>query len=486
MTAPTKSAARVSLVAVMATAVAMRVWALSYGFTQDEVGWVAPVWMFFQSGEITVNPPLYPGLLNAVFPDGQVIMAGRVVSTLCSLATVAVAWTAGLALSRGSVPIAAAAALWVVFHPYLAFVGGVFRVYACFALVLMWYTSAGARLLDDDAPRHRRGVMVSAAVLPWLHYMGLPIVAMSGLALVVMAPRSDGFRRTGRLFVPAAVGFLPLAVMIASKMAGGRSLFNYPDQPFKGTVTMLELGLNQGHWVALPALVVALWLGKHGCPGRPWLVVVSASVLATASLLGHIHNVRPVAVVTFVIPFSLVCSSIPSAFYQDNAKRVVTAALVLFHGGMVATQYPRTLPPRRCEVCPASPRGQVTMNGLSRVAAEWREYDPDRDGRAVYFHPSEEARSIHLIAAGKLVSRVPETERPLPVLDAFVLDGVNGFGVDEVSELNGLLFSLVHPFEAVNGRGDALTCPEIGRTVDYAVFNCRNVPSTPTVGPDNR
>lgn len=192
-----------ALVGLLLVALALRWPGWGDGFTTDEVANVVDgtASQIFWDAETPVNPPLLR-MLNLGFADALVPVAGRWLSLLASMA--AIVGTYGLARQRSRGMALLAAGLLVV-HPLAIRYALLFRAYAPWTGLCALHLWSMPRW--EDGRRWQVAAVVTAVLLPWTHYLSVPVMVAFGA--VVLSWR--GWRPFG-VYVMAAVLFSPVAL----------------------------------------------------------------------------------------------------------------------------------------------------------------------------------------------------------------------------------------------------------------------------------
>lgn len=332
---------------LVAAAIAWRLPYLALPYTSDEIGTTtiaASLWSILASQETGVNPPLLRAL-NLVASPWDTPWWGRRLALACSVLAVPTGFVAGRrAAGDGGVALFAGvcvAALLAV-HPWCVRYGALYRAYAPFSLTLL----ALLAVLPSVVEGRRRAwplAALAAVLLPWWHYLGVPVLV--GLVAALVA--SPDSRRAAWVPVVGLAGVLPLAPFVWSHE--GRRVA--PGEPLEETLRKLtSLGMQPPDWfretvwdtvgratdwypplgevMATPfvlALPVAL-LGWRRLPvgaRAAWggLVALGVSVL----VIGRVQYVRPstiVMVTTLLGPALAGTTALPGS----QAARALVAA----------------------------------------------------------------------------------------------------------------------------------------------------------------
>lgn len=200
-------------VAILAVAAWLRWPLLELGFTSDELAniMVGDAARIFGDPESGTNPPLLRLLFNVPFEDAATPVWGRGFSFVCSVLSVGAAYGVGRAAAGGHVGGGWLAAALVALHPVHMRYGAIFRIYAWWSLTMGLHLWAAGRVLQAAregarAPRVAWAVAVgTAALLPWIHYLSVPVLLALGLAVLL-----EPGRRLFAAYVVAALGVLPL------------------------------------------------------------------------------------------------------------------------------------------------------------------------------------------------------------------------------------------------------------------------------------
>lgn len=256
-------------------------------------------------------PPLYNLLLHFFLPFGD--LAGRVLSSLCGLATIGITW--GWAKRAAGVKTAAFAAAIVALAPLAIHFSTEGRAYALTTLLTAGSLWALWIALDEPSTGNwvRWGVISALGV--YAHYFFALAIAAWVVVLIIekrgRVPRSMwlGMITLGMLAAPAlallpgdmrlqlgfeeAVGVSPSAVLYAGyRLAGG---FSLPPPPRElPTMALVEAARQAWLWIALlvPTAAFLLVQGYRslGSTGRR-IIGLCAAGLAVEAIVIHLTGV---------------------------------------------------------------------------------------------------------------------------------------------------------------------------------------------------
>lgn len=236
-------------------------------------------WQVVADPESAVNPPLLRLLFSSTLGGRPALLAGRVLSLVASTGAVVAAW----AVARGRVRTLGAgwallAAGALALHPTAVWYGAMYRGYAAWTLLAAWHVAALHRAVEAS-PADRRGwtaqALAAALLLPWLHYLGVPVLVGFGLALLL---GGRAHRRWAWVPLAGVVGVLPMAIRVLAP--GGVRV-----PPRSGVVEQLVDVGSAGVGIAVPVFnaLAERWPGGFDAvPAGPvWfaLLFVGAAVV---------------------------------------------------------------------------------------------------------------------------------------------------------------------------------------------------------------
>jgi hypothetical protein len=328
----------IAFLLVVAFAAYLRVPFLQKSATSDEISLIDPrgVQAILFGYETRSNPPLHRLLINVPFRDaGEAWRAGQALSLIATLAAMMFAFSLALRLTDGSLTAAMAAALMIGANPVFLQESTRFRSYAPWMAVAMWQWHALARVVDEESDRRARiEFIIATALLPWLHYTSVLMLAAEAVALIVVTRTW----RTIMLFIPAAIAALPLAWIFHAALGS-----QYPQPQDRFIQRLLRLG--GGGLVSLEetrhafhnllslfalfipvALVIAI-IAKHRV-ARVAAIAYCGTLLAI-TLLGEFRLVRPPGAV-WLLPMIIVFVTTAPLRLPSPRVRVAAFAIVTF------------------------------------------------------------------------------------------------------------------------------------------------------------
>jgi hypothetical protein len=197
----------------------LRGWAASWGYISDEVCWLfaGGVVGEWAAGETAVNPPALRMIMTAIGGDHWHTPAvGRAWSFAVSTGAIGLMFWLGRLVGQNRNLPGFIAAFYLTFLPLAIQEAGWYRSYATLVFVVLWHLIALVQVVDSgERPRSRTWVVhlvVSAALLPQVHYVGVAILLFEGLTFAVWL-RDVRFIA---YFVPAALLFAPLGYRIVT------------------------------------------------------------------------------------------------------------------------------------------------------------------------------------------------------------------------------------------------------------------------------
>lgn len=361
------------------------------GFTDDEVMCVQPLslWEIIRHRETGVNPPLHRLLVNGFVPEGWVVYGGRILSLLCSLGTLPVAFLLGRRAAPSLPPhlrnrAGLLLAGLLAIHPLAIRYGVQNRAYALWLLLAMVHTLALVTWLQRPEKRTACVLLGSALLMVWTHYASVPLLLVLGLSVAVCIPDR---RRLLGLYLPAAAGFcllLPLILQYPESrrmLAGGNLL--------RGLITALGGGLSVVGGAATAVVLVAGVVRRAELPRAQqglWLGLL-AGILATLStaLLHHSGSRLGLLTVPWLFPLVVVWAVRPAA--SPRWLRPV-GVLLLVVTALVLTAAEHTHVESR--------------DTIGQFAATWRTGRWARAGRPVYVHPASHIATLSYTLGARL------------------------------------------------------------------------------------
>ncbi len=315
MSDPSPNRGWVAAGALVATVVALavRLPGLSHGYSTDETGTLTPGGWFAQlfDPESGVNPPLWRWLLT-FFPPGQELDGGRLVALVASVLAVPVVAFTSARLSGRAVG-AWIGGLALALHLPSIWAASTARVYGPWSLVLALHVLLVVRWTEAPGRGRAAGVMLTAALLPWIHYAAVPWLLVAGL----LAMAWPATRRLPLLYAPAALAFLPLAeriwlspdrrvppsrtlgetanLVVSAGLDWTRSLQltpgapSLPGNPSLAAATVIVVGLG------------AAWMARRRGAMAGWMVGAAALFVAVTLFFAPFQSVRPPMAAPFMV-----------------------------------------------------------------------------------------------------------------------------------------------------------------------------------------
>lgn len=387
---------------------------LGQGYSPDEFAnlFHGSVWALVTDPESGVNPPLLRLIFNAPLPEPQTLQASRALSFAAGVGAVPMAFLLGRRASEGSAWAGLLAASAMAAHPYAVEMSGRFRAYGPFMLALGWHLWALGHAPSDRAgPARRRArqhVVLSAILLPWLHYMAVPLLLLSGLAWSASPRTRDLFR----LYVPAGLLVSPMAWFVladtSARVSSPRPLshtllhlvsLELPSRPALWTWTKAATegtGFATGPMgrfhlsAALVALTLlgALFVWQRLSATERGLTVYAGALLASVVLLSPIQYVRSPVVTMWLVPVAPLLASLPRHLPGVGLPRVVPALILL----AVMSDVPERL---------GAVRERSPADSLRDFAQRWRSYDALRDGRPIHSFPEYTLSGLYFYLKGQ-------------------------------------------------------------------------------------
>ncbi len=392
------AAAWTALAAITLLGVWLRWPGLWTGYAPDEFANIIPggIWGQITDPESAVNPPLLRLLTNPWFSSWVSPQVGRAISTICSVVTIPLTWWLARRGSRSEIG-ALFAALLIAVAPPAVMMGTRFRSYAAFGAALAWHLIALSHSTDQPSP-WRAQAAVSAVLMVWLHYLAIPVIALT----VVLAWLTHTRRDLWTLYLPAALTIAPMGWLVLTVT---ETRVGTPDSVWQSLSPILALGLPgyppltgalhggaRGIGVELPdamAAVVALlallsiaaWPRQN--PTARLLILGMVALLLAIFGMSTVQFVRsPVAVMLlgFLAPLlATLVALIPTA-----PGRLLTAALLaLLLGADLHRRHPDL-------------RSRDPEASLVRFASTWHDWDEARGDLPILLWPTYAFSGLHL------------------------------------------------------------------------------------------
>ncbi|MGC6493925.1 MAG: hypothetical protein ACON5B_13900 [Myxococcota bacterium] len=476
----------VFLLCIVALAAQLRWEQFAHGYTSDELSniMVGSAAEIYDDPEAGVNPPLLRLLTNVpLSTDALVPVVGRWWSFVWSLLAVVSAWGVGRAASGGRAAAGLLSALLLAVHPLAVVYGALYRAYAWWSGAMLLHLWAGARVLAS--PRARGGWVVlgaTAIMLPWIHYMALPVLlAFAGVMLVE--------RRWGwaSIYGASFAGILPMAGPVLSQMGRRTPPGELPDEVLAKLVALdltppmalanpmskmvKGLGFETFIWPLWMSISMMGMLVAHALFWRRLntlqrcLSLGSGALLAVLWGIAHVQNVRDptvLMVVTLLGPLLVVA---PMRLAAGLPRRLRVARWPLL-AMMVWWLFDAI--PARLDYYQA--RSQH-FDGLPDVVERLPAFDAARAGGDVWVHPAYLVPSVWFYLEGTHVFRAPVGTACAGMGMCVQHEGVRLIGVDRVADgahLEGLLLS----FEPTWPEGFASECVVLERELAAGVWRC--------------
>lgn len=469
--------------ALVVVAVVVRWHLLGLGFDSDEVGTVVTGtwWSMLDHPETTVNPPLWRWVWCLAFPPWEAATWGRRFAFACSVLAV----PAGYVVARrasGSAAAALAAGLLLALHPWNVRYGGMFRVYATFSLLLLVHLGTLAAAIDG----RRRGItaplaVLSAMLLPWLHYLAVPIELALGLTVLVGLP---GRRRWVLAYAPAALGVLPLAPFVLGAEEGR---YVSPDrEPLRQVLlrlASLDLHPPPEVWPRLSKLWTA-WTGM-----RPPLGEVMAETLLLAALVAILAWRRQPTVARLALGGHIGLLAGVLALSQVQYVRPPTVIWAVTLAGPALASAVRAVPWRAPRAILAVVGLVWVSGGLGKrlhderakweaeragpwIAEAWPTLDRERAGRPFVVSPAASLWTVWFHLAHDVPRRAPSGPGCAGYDPCFVWRGVTWAGVDRVGDGSALDAIVLRP-DPYRPEGFAAACAPLRDEGAWGLWDCR-------------
>ena len=433
---------------------------LTLGLHSDEVGTMAVggFWAIADHPENGVNPPLWRLMFNLVLEPGDALWWGRRFSLLCSMATIPVGYAVGRQASGGSRVAGLLAAALLATHPWCLRYAALFRIYAFWSLTFLVHVGALGRAVQAETDRGRRGwgtvALVTAILLPWIHYFSVPVLLACG-AVLLFARQA---RRWLGVHVAAAVGILPMVPYVlfedANRVSPSRgggilvqllSLDLHPPLWAYETLGRVNVWLT-GDWpdlgemmanVVLLCVAVGLLAGRRLPLTGRLLAAATLGVFVGAILMGRVQLVRSATLVLAVTAFAPLVGAVGQVWPWRIARGATTAVLGLWILGGLPHRVPEVLSTFELARAPVE------------IVDGWRGWEARRRGRPVVVDPPWDLWTVY----AQMTRRHPRNAPTGPECEGhspcFVHGGVGflGMRVGEGAAVDALVVSIGHQEE---------------------------------------
>ncbi len=363
-------------------ALALRLPWLSYGASSDELGNLMPggFLQLFLHPESGVNPPTLRWISSAAGGGLTALYLLRGLSVLGGLVSVGASVLIARALGA-STSVAFATGALLAAHPEHLAASTTARAYGPWLGMAALHVLALLRHRED--PTRWRPVVLTAALLPWLHYLAVPFLLALGL----------GDRARIRLYLPAALAALPLGWLVLTRTAFREAPEESVLDPLLRVLTWGLSGTSPGGvWTSTTGLWLAgitisglsllalrrAWRTADELPAR-LLLAIAASSLLFAPFKAVRSPVSALAATTMA----------PPALALSPAPVALLGALTVFV--MEQAEF-------------STPRLQVELRNAARDVG----MHPTQEG-VLHIMPSHMALPVVLHATGAWLPELPRT-----------------------------------------------------------------------------
>lgn len=375
------------------------------GWSSDEVALVQP-WSIagiYWDPESGANPPLHRIIINLLAPD-SVLTWGRWFSWACAVAALLPVFALGKRL--GGVTAGLLALALIAVNPIVVEQATLARSYALWLLVASWHAYALASVAVDDAPRRLRVVLaVTSLLLPWIHYLSIPLLVVE-VAVVVVLVRERARRVVALVVVPLAIA----VIAVAPLLLGDSSRRMPGNWAHLGSVVLesASAGWPLVGVALLPWLVAMVVFRRHVEHGRLALVAGFVGALASTIAVAPVALVRtPTAL--FAAPFVAPLLAAPPSL-KPWLRR---ATQVIFVIAAVLSVLFAVFKP-----------SADARDGVKSFVDERPAWEARRAGRAVYVTPAYHVPAVYYSLTGRGIAEQKQPEACLTNGVCFHLDGV--------------------------------------------------------------
>lgn len=386
---PTTTQERVALGLVLVlfgAALVLRVLALGHGYQSDEISLLRSPSSLWNDTENGINPPLHRLIVQAWLSDEPALRFGRALSFVCGVGALWFSYQIGRSIGGNHVSGAMALAL-AAFTDVVIEHAALTRVYSVWFLVATWHVYAALRWLA--APDERRCAVelaVSAALLPHLHYLSIPILAIEGIVLSLVSRR---WTLVAKCWTPAMVATIPLVLLMLRAPAPGQPSVGGGEAWQRTSLQVLGLGSSHGQALVVGLLVFAAFRWKRLDAFQHYASICLLGAVGVVIGVGAFRLVRPPAA-HMVLPYACAAmAGLPRALqgiWRITLQVVLTVGLLF---------------PRAEE---AMFRRNVTeWDGIEAFANTWRSREGERP-ESVLIVPSHMGSVLELYLTGQVTS----------------------------------------------------------------------------------
>lgn len=475
-----------ALAAIVALAWALRAPLLDLGYTSDEVGTLTSLRSFraiLDHPETGVNPPLWRAMFNLPFEAWDTPWWGRRFAFGCSIGAVVAAFVVGRRAAGGVALAGLLAAAFVATDPWLVRYAALFRIYGWWSLTVLVHLGVMGRTLEvEGRARWAWGAaaVVTAMLLPWIHYASVPLLLAFGLTILLGIP---GRRAWILAYVPAAIGVLPLVPYVLYEEGNRVS----PDtEPFQQIMVRLaSLDLHPPAWLwnhVIKPTAGALGLGTPLAESMAasvavllllgavlWRSLPTTARLAWGGFVGLYLGIGAMAQAQYVRPntvlfFVTLAAPLFPALVARVPRRGLRIVALLALGVWFGATLPKVLAKQR-RVWDAEAAGPT-------FAATWHGYDQVRGERPVIIHPRHRTWTTYF----HLAHDHPRTSRGGTVCagrdPCFQWDDTAFVGMDDLGD-GAAVDGLVLHLDAWRPEGFLSTCTPLHDSGTWGVWDCR-------------
>jgi hypothetical protein len=283
---------------VLLTGAWVRMRSLDQGTTSDELSflrWRGVDWIFKDSLN-RVHPPFFRMSVSAFFEPEQALLVGRCMALTAGLLSIGVVWALTRRATNSRIAALCGAAAFAALPTHIAF-STMFRPYTTLALLMAAHLLALGHWVDNEG-RGRAGLWVglTALLMPQVHYIAVPWLALTGLGVVSLTPL-----RWIKLavYLPAGLAMLPLFESIFGNLSAQSSAGADTMQSFEH---LFGMGLNASKqapflsqmWpISLTALVLTTLLWRFICRQQQVLVLGGIAMCLTVLWVAGKHHLAP-------------------------------------------------------------------------------------------------------------------------------------------------------------------------------------------------
>lgn len=459
----------------------LRLPGLERGATSDELANImqGTAAQIFADPEAGVNPPLLRMLFNPVLGDHETLRAGRWFSLVWSTAAVGLAgWVGFLAAGRrwGGAVLAAA---MLAFHPIAVKYGTIYRVYGWWSGVMLLHVGSLSSAMEakgKDKYAWGAFALLSACLLPWIHYFTVPIFLGFGVLLLLQ-------KRSRWLWVYGASA-LSISPMIPFVLHSPERRVSAGDTLWSSLQKITALDLVPPSPLANPAVGLYRALGGESFRWPVWMSLGTVLLLVVGLLC--IRKLPQAAKMSLAGALSVLGGAVVLAqvqYVRDPTVVMLAVFVAPFLGGLAglidnlwlrilsllsfAAWFGWSMPDRLAYY----DLRRAEFDARPLVMERLPSFNGVRGGRPVFIYPDYEVGTAYFYGMGEHFGQARWNKQCPSGVPCFVMEGTRVQGIRQVgdgAQVDGLLIS----FSDHHPEGFAASCDKLDGGVGYGIWNC--------------